>query len=408
MQEPRNRSRKSLIAIAFLVVLLAATVLYAGATIGQNSGSSNQAISSLESTVAALQVNNRALESQIATLAQSTSLPSSNASAQLIYSNSIKSVVTVEGSRATTVQTFFGPATSITDVLGSGFVTTYQGSNYIVTNYHVVDGDSNLTVTFSDGNGYLATVVGTDPYSDLAVIKVNAPLSEQPSLSLVTSGTVSVGEPVYVIGNPYGLSGSMAYGIISQIGRTIVEQSTTQYTISGVIQFSAPINPGNSGGPLLDGRGNVIGITTAEVNGSQGLGFAIPSDTIIQELPALISSGTYTQHAYLGIQGADMNYLLAEASKSTLTYGVLVESVASGSPASRAGIRAGTTGSVIDGQQYLLGGDIIISIDGNKIVDQNALATYLQDNALAGQTIQLGILRSGALITVDVTLSSLP
>jgi S1-C subfamily serine protease len=407
MQENQTRSHRSAIAVAFLVILLAATILYAGAAMGQQSASDSKAISDLMSTVATLQGDNQALQSQVATLAASSS-PSPNATGQLIYSNSIKSVVTVEGARETTVETFFGPETSITDVLGSGFITTYQGTTYVITNYHVVAGDSNLTVTFSDGDGYPGTVIGSDPYSDLAVVQVGAPASEQPPLQLASSSTVSVGEPVYVIGNPYGLSGSMTYGIVSQVGRTIVEESTTEYTISGVIQFSAPINPGNSGGPLLDAQGNVIGITTAEVNGSQGLGFAIPSNTIIQEMPSLVASGNYAQHSYLGIDGTDMNYQLAEASNSNITYGVLVESVAAGGPAAKAGLRGGDTETVVDGQQFLLGGDIIVSINGTKIVDQDALATYLQEYTLAGQTIELGIIRSGAMISVEVTLSSLP
>jgi S1-C subfamily serine protease len=223
-----------------------------------------------------------------------------------------------------------------------------------------------------------------------------------------SSPGVIVGQPVYAIGNPYGLSGSFTYGIVSQLGRTIQEATAGNFSISDVIQFTAPINPGNSGGPLLDASGDVIGITTATVSGSQGLGFAIPSISIIRELPSLVSTGTYTGHPYLGIGGADMTYQLALAMKVNVTYGVLIESVASGSPAAKVGLRAGSSTTFIEGSQYLIGGDIIVSVNGTKIVNQDALSAFLEENATAGQTVQLGVIRSGSLITVNVTLGTRP
>ena len=151
----------------------------------------------------------------------------------------------------------------------------------MLTNYHVVQGTTDLSVTFSDGNGYSATVLGTDPYSDLAVLSVNAPASEFKPLDIVSSSTLAVGESVIAIGNPYGLVGSLTTGVVSALGRTITEQDIAgEYAIANIIQTSTPINPGNSGGPLLNAVGNVVGITTAIVTNSQGLGFAIPSDTI--------------------------------------------------------------------------------------------------------------------------------
>ena len=277
-----------------------------------------------------------------------------------------------------------------------------------MTNYHVVHGVSNLTVTFSDGNAYPAKVVGTDAYSDIAVVSVVAPSSEFVPLTIVSSSGVQVGQPVVAIGNPYGLSGSMTFGIVSQLGRTIQEATTGQFSISGIIQFSAPINPGNSGGPLLNANGMVIGITTATVNGSQGLGFAIPSSTILKELPSLISTGQYNMHSYLGISGVDMNYQLAQASGTNVTYGVLVENVVSGGPASSAGLRVGTKTVTVSGQQYLVGGDIITSINGTKIINQDALATYLAQNTVSGQSIQLGIIRAGAPVSLTLTLGQRP
>jgi S1-C subfamily serine protease len=200
----------------------------------------------------------------------------------------------------------------------------------------------------------------------------------------------------------------MTFGIVSQTGRTITESTSTSISIPDIIQFSAPINPGNSGGPLLNSDGLVIGITTATVSNSQGLGFAIPASTIVRELPSLISRGSYSQHPYLGIAGADMDLQLALAQKANATYGVLVQAVSAGSPAAAAGIKAGTAMATVEGSQYVIGGDIIVSVNGVKVLNQDGLSAYLEENAAAGQTIQLGILRSGSLVAVSVTLGSLP
>jgi S1-C subfamily serine protease len=200
-------------------------------------------------------------------------------------------VVLVEGTQITTDTN--GPVTS--SILGSGFVVTVNGTNYVITNFHMVVATSGLTVTFYDGNGYAARVLGTDAYSDLAVLTVaRASQAEYHPLSLGPSGLAVVGEPVLAIGNPYGLTGSVTVGVISQPGRTIQESAAGNFSIADIIQFSAPINPGNSGGPLPDRDGRVIGITTASVASSQGLGFAIPSGTIIRELPYLITKAGIT------------------------------------------------------------------------------------------------------------------
>lgn len=322
-----------------------------------------------------------------------------------IYNATRSSVVTVQGAEIT--NSFFGQ--QAVSILGSGFVVQYKGADYIVTNDHVAGSASNLTVTFSDGNAYAAKVIGTDPYSDLAVLSVvNTPASEFHSLNLTISSNLEVGEPVVAIGNPFGLSGSMTYGIISQLGRTIQDPTAGNFPVADTIQFSAPINPGNSGGPLLNANGNVIGITTAIVSGSQGVGFAIPSDTIMRELPSLIVNGTYTQHSYLGISGTDMNFQLAKSMGSNVTYGVLVENVLSNSPAARAGLRAGSQTVTIDGTQYLIGGDVIVSINGTKITGNQALAAYLEEYTLPGQTISFGIVRNGSFTTVHVVLGTRP
>jgi S1-C subfamily serine protease len=317
-----------------------------------------------------------------------------------IYQKDNKSVVTIQGVQ----QTSSGPVT----VLGSGFVIKYLNRFYIVTNYHVVQGMVNGSVTFSDGNSYPLNVIGTDAYSDLAVVNISAPESEFVPLDIISSSYVRVGEPVVAIGNPFGLSGSMTLGIVSQLGRTITESLAGNFPIADVIQFSAPVNPGNSGGPLLNSNGSVIGITTAIYGGSQGVGFAIPSDTILRELPFLVKTGSYNMHPYLGIGGADMNLQLANYLRVNFTYGVLVEQVVKDGPADRAGIRGGTTQIMLLDTQYVIGGDIIISANGTKIINTDSLSTYLEEHCLPGQKLLLGIVRDGNVIYIQVVLGVRP
>jgi S1-C subfamily serine protease len=325
--------------------------------------------------------------------------------AEQIYAAANRSIVTVQGTQ--TVSSFYG--IQLEGILGSGFVVSYSGAYYVITNYHVAGTTSNLTVTFSNGDAYPAKVIGSDPYADLAVLTVQAPASEFSALTLSTSSSLQVGDSVVAIGDPYGLTGSMTQGIVSQLGRTIQDETSGNYSIANVIQFSAPINPGNSGGPLLNANGQVVGITTASYTSSQGLGFAIPSDTIIQELPSLITNGSYTLHAYLGIGTVDMNYELSQATGANVTYGALIEQVVAGSPAASAGLQAGIQTTNIAGQQYLLGGDIIVSINGTRIITTDALGSYLAAHTVAGQTVTLGIIRSGdKYMTVNVTLGARP
>ncbi len=393
-------------ALFFIVILsiLAVNLIATQVNTGQN-----DRIQSLENTVASLQSQINSLQNisnSGGNIATNTSVVNLNSVA--IYKQDYQSIVTIRASKVTTVNSFFGPITSIANILGSGFVVRYNNASYIVTNFHVVDGTTNSTVTFGDGNDYKATVIGTDPYADLAVVKVEAPSSEFHPLIIAPSSTLQVGQPVVVIGNPFGLSGSMTVGIISQTGRTLQEQTTSTVSIPDVIQFSAPINPGNSGGPLLNAQGEVIGITTAIVGNAQGVGFAIPSDTVIRELPSLISTGKYDQHPYIGIAPIDMGYQIAQLAKSDVTYGVLIENVASGSPADKAGLKAGNTAVNVGNQQYLIGGDIIVSINGTRIVDQDALSSYLEEHTQVGQKITVGIIRDGKHLEVGLTLGKGP
>lgn len=327
-----------------------------------------------------------------------------------IYQDVAPSVVVIED---------FQPETGVfgqvgyEQVQGSGFVYDLNGQDVIVTNNHVVDDGVNVTVTFQDGTTYSAKVLGTDVYSDLAVLSTTAPQNELVPLTVVSSSTLQVGDTVIAIGAPYGLEGSMTTGIISALNRTITEDTSGNYEIADVIQTSAAINPGNSGGPLLNADGQVIGITTATLAGSdgsntEGLGFAIPSDTILREVQSLATTGTYSQYSYMGIGEVDMTYDIAQAMNSNVNYGVLVESVASGSPAAQAGLKAGTTQSYIDGSQVILGGDIIIAINGSRIRNSDDLSTYLQESTTPGQTINLTVIRNNQSITISLTLGTRP
>ena len=194
---------------------------------------------------------------------------------------------------------------------------------------------------------YSAKVLGTDPYSDLAAVSVNNALaSDLKPVEIVSSSTLNVGEAVIAIGNPYGLVGSLTTGTVSALGRTIKEDTAGGFAIANIIQTSTPINPGNSGGPLLNAVGNVVGITTAIVSDSQGLGFAIPSNTILREISALVKTGTYSGHSYLGVTGGDMSYSLAQQTGASVTYGWKIATVVnggSGRPAARAGSAASRT-----------------------------------------------------------------
>ncbi len=399
---------KALAVMALLLVVTAGAAVYSYYLLQQSNSSQSAQVSQLQQLVSNLQSRNSQLERQL-----SSGVTQNNASVLglnpvSIYRSANRSIVTIQGAQVTTVNTLFGPQQSVQIVLGSGFVILDTGSYYIVTNFHVLSGATNLTVTFWNGNSYVGKVVGTDPYSDLGVVSVRAPASQLFPIQIASSSSLQVGQPIVAIGNPFGLTGSMTFGIISQVGRTIQDPVAGNFSIADAIQFSAPINPGNSGGALLDGNGDVVGITTAVVNGAQGVGFAIPSDTIIRELPSLIITGKYNLHPYLGIGSADMSYALAQRQGTNVTYGALIEQVVSGGPASRAGLKAGTKTVTLQGTQYVVGGDIIVSLNGTKIVNTDALSTYLEEHVLAGQTIQVGIIRDGGFLTVKVMLGTRP
>ncbi|MGB9659100.1 MAG: S1C family serine protease [Nitrososphaerales archaeon] len=316
-----------------------------------------------------------------------------------LYQRVKDSVVAIRG----IVSTFSG----YSQIEGSGFVYNYSGQMFVITNFHVVRDVLNITVTFNNGNAYRAIVRGFDAYADLAVLETqNTPQAEFKPLSIVSSSTLRVGDPIIAIGNPFGLTCSMTTGIVSQLGRSI--PATGGFRIANVIQISTPINPGNSGGPLLNYAGSVVGITTAIVAGSQGVGFAIPSDTILRVIPWLIETGSYTQHPWIGVSGIDMRYEIAEVMGVNVTYGWLITQVVSGGPAWSAGLRGGTHQVEIAGQVYTVGGDIVIAVNGTRIIDGDNLSSYLEAKTLPGDVIILTVVRNNQFMNITLTLGIRP
>jgi S1-C subfamily serine protease len=322
-----------------------------------------------------------------------------------IYDQSRQSIVTITGVYMDNVDF---PAPTLVSILGTGFVITYNNSYYIVTNFHVVDGLRNSTVTFSNGDAYRARVVGSDGYSDLAIVSVNATPSEYHSLRIGSSSALKVGETVVAIGNPFGLSNTVTVGVVSQLGRSLDTGTSGNFTIADTVQFSAPINPGNSGGPLIDSLGMVVGITTASVSNSQGVGFGIPSDTISRELPLLVKNGKYDRHPYLGVNLVSMNLELAQAMGVNVTWGVLVVSTTPGGPAANSGLRGGIRTVTIDQQKIRIGGDIITSIDGNRVINFDELTAYVEEHAIPGQKILVGVIRHGDLVFLSLEVGTRP
>ncbi|MGE5556009.1 MAG: S1C family serine protease [Methanocella sp.] len=286
---------------------------------------------------------------------------------------------------------------------GSGFVTSVNGQKVIVTNNHVIEGALNITVTFADGNSYPATVLGQDAKADLAILSANIP-SNAFGLNLVSSLTLSVGDPVIAVGSPYGLSGTLTTGIISALGRTIVESDKSgkqTQQIADTIQTTTPINAGNSGGPLLNYAGQVVGITTAGISNSEGLGFAIPSSTILREIESLVTTGFYDSHPSINTQGVDMNYRIAQAMNVDVTYGYLVERVTVNN-----GLRGGDRYQGILGDNVIVGGDIIIAINNQRIANTDDLLAYLERYTLPGQSVSFTVVRDGQTQNISVTIGA--
>ncbi len=339
---------------------------------------------------------------------------------EAIYSQVDPSVVLINVVLTVTTSSRRGaPSTGSQQALGSGFVWDTQGN--IVTNNHVIDGATQITVTFADETEVPAKLVGADPDSDLAVIKVDVPASQLQPVQLTDSTKAQVGQLAIAIGNPYGEQNTMTTGIISAVGRSLpVSGNSTQtqgsssgatYTIPDVIQTDAPINPGNSGGVLLNSSGQVLGVTQSiesESGASAGIGFAIPSAIVKQVVPALIQTGHY-DHTYLGISGASLTPSLSQAMGLPANQrGVLVGGVAVDGPAAKAGMVGSTQPATVDGDQVQVGGDVIVAIDGQPVKSFDDLVTYLERSTQVNQTVTLTILRGGKQQTVQVTLTARP
>jgi len=290
---------------------------------------------------------------------------------------------------------------------GSGFV--YDKEGHIVTNYHVVEGAQSIEVSLSDELAVPAEVVGVDPPNDLAVLKVDVPPEKLVPVELGSSANLQVGQRAIAIGNPFGrFDRTLTVGVISALNRTLEMEDGR--LIRHLIQTDAAINPGNSGGPLLDSHGRVIGVNTAIVSPSRasaGVGFAIPVDTVKRVVPELIAYGRY-RHPWLGILGYTITSGLARRLKLPVDEGVLVARVFKGSPAAKAGIRGARKEVVIGNHIILVGGDIIVAIDGHPLKGMEDLDAYLEDNTKVGQEVQLKVLRGGKELLIKVVLEEEP
>ena len=297
---------------------------------------------------------------------------------------------------------------TINDVggVGSGFVFDKRG--HIITNAHVVNDSTKTIVTFLDGRSYNAEIIGIDEYTDIGVIKVNADFKLLQPLSLGDSSNLKVGEPITAIGNPFGLSGSMTSGIISQMGRLL--PSGSGYSIPDVIQTDAAINPGNSGGPLLNMRGDIVGINTAiqSTTGEfTGVGFAIPSQTVAKIVPTLISEGEYN-HPWIGISGRDIDPDMAKVLELKDALGFLVITVVEDSPAWDAGLIGSDKTIEVEGREYSIGGDIITAVDGIDVRKIDDILIHLQRVKTVGDEMDLEILRDNRTTNVTIVLQERP
>ena len=321
-----------------------------------------------------------------------------------IYSTSLPSIVHIKVRQ--TVPGFFQNQERTGQ--GSGFIWDTEGN--IVTNYHVVASASIVDVEFADGSQYSASVIGLDPNSDLAIIKVNPKGKILTPLNLGDSTNVKVGNHTIVIGSPFGQEFSMSSGIVSAIKRTVPSQNA-RFSIPNVIQTDAAINPGNSGGPLLDIEGNVIGINSQIISrsgGNEGLGFAIPINSVKKIIPTLIK-GERFEYPYIGITGMDLNTNLKKALEiDSEIKGVMIVDVVKGSPADLGGL-LGYTGTVSDNDNsYPSGGDILTAINTIPIKSMSDLLTLLFSDYSPGDSVTFTILRDSSSFDLDITLISRP
>jgi len=321
-----------------------------------------------------------------------------------IYGTARRGVVQVTSTSVVASNPFLGPQEQ--QAQGSGFVIDKEG--HVVTNYHVVEGAKKVQVSFSDNEQKDATVVGTDPSTDIAVLKIQGAWAQAMTpLALGDSSAVKVGDAVVAIGNPFGLERTVTAGIVSALQRHITAPNGFQ--IDEAIQTDAAINHGNSGGPLLNADGSVIGVNAqieSESGGNVGIGFAIPIDTVKDVAGQLIKEGK-VEHAYLGIEMTSINSDLADNFKVPVDKGILIQRVHAGSPAAKAGLKGGTTQVVLAGTTYWLGGDVITKVDGQSVQTSDQLASVVTAEK-PGDSLDLEVHRGEETLNVTVELGRQP
>jgi S1-C subfamily serine protease len=328
-----------------------------------------------------------------------------------IYRASAPAVVHIEtATRTQQPSDFFGNPFGTTETqraLGSGFVIDKAG--HIVTNYHVVRGANTIQVSFSNNERFKAKLVGVDPSTDVAVLRVEVKSRALKSLPLGNSESVRVGDQVIAIGNPFGLDRSVTSGIVSAVQRRI--EAPNQLSISHVIQTDAALNHGNSGGPLLNAQGQVIGVnaqieTGGQSQGNVGIGFAIPINTVKDVVAELIKHGK-VEHPFLGIEGKTLQPNIGRLFHLPVTSGVLVASVRPGSGAAKAGLKPATSQVTVEGESWPAGGDVIVKLDGGSVPSIERLVDLIASKK-PGDRIDLEVVRGTSRIHLNVKLGRQP
>ncbi|HSM55300.1 MAG TPA: trypsin-like peptidase domain-containing protein [Candidatus Sulfomarinibacteraceae bacterium] len=317
-----------------------------------------------------------------------------------IYERVAPAVVHVT-SRVTTLNFFFGAVPS--EGTGSGFV--FDNDGHIVTNYHVIEGADSIVVKLSDESTAPAEVVGVDPPNDLALLRIDVPADALTPVEMGSSEELRVGQRAIAIGNPFGLDRTLTAGVISALGRPL--QTADDSFIYNVVQTDAAINPGNSGGPLLDSRGRLIGVNTAIRQGAEGIGFAVPVDTVKRVIPALIEQGYYP-HPWLGFLGYDITPGLASALELPVERGILVVQLYRGGPADVAGVSGAQQEVIVGNQRLLVGGDVVVAINEQPIAEWEDLSEYLEIQTQVGDEVVLHVLRDGEELALTLTVAEQP
>ncbi|MBM3897622.1 MAG: PDZ domain-containing protein [Thaumarchaeota archaeon] len=398
--ETEISKKKPIVYTVTIITLIAISGFLAGFTLNLN----NQ-IQNLSNEVKSLSIETKSLQTiieniqkkivDIQNIAPNLSLPAQSLPDRRL-SDGLDFSILYQSVKESVVQVVVGNGG------GSGFV---YNSTHIVTNYHVVQSITDVEIILHDGESLNGKVVGKDQYSDLAVISITLPegIRLKP-LTIGDSTKLKVGERVVAVGTPFGLTGSITQGIVSQMGR-LLQAPGTQYSIPNVIQVDAPINPGNSGGVLLNLNGELVGVTSAGITTSGvsgGVGLVIPSSTVKRIIPALLTTGTY-KHPFIGIVGMDITLTIAQANKLNTTKGVIIVETMAGSPAQKAGIK----GSILN-NGLPIGGDVIVAVDGNIVRKIDDVISYSEEFKKPGDLIKITLLREGRKIDINIVLGERP